>query len=129
MNKTVAVPCLLALLLAGFTPLRADVEVDFLRSSGLGIDGRKGYLSQQDSADQFVVIADESPVYLLFSWDAKDLDPALRVTRNGSVVAELDLSSGNKVTLTGSGEFVCTITARKGSGHWLCVVLSGREWN
>ena len=129
MKRPVAIPCLLALLLAAVSPLHADVQVDFLKSTGLGIDGRKGYLSREDSVDQFVVMADESPVYLLFSWDGKDLAPALKVTRKGAVVADLDLSAGNKVTLTGAGEFICTISARKGTGHWLCVVLSGREWD
>ena len=75
-----------------------------------------------------MAVADESPVYLIFLWDGKDLVPGLTVTQKGSTVADLDLSAGNKVTLTGGGEFLCRITARKGTGHWLCVVLSGREW-
>jgi hypothetical protein len=45
------------------------------------------------------------------------------------VVADVDLTAGNKITLTGGGEFRCVISARKGTGHWLCVVLSGREWD
>ncbi len=128
MKKAVAIPFLVALLFGAASSLAADVEVDFLRSTGLGLDGRKGFLSAQDSVDQFVVVADESPVYLIFLWDGKDLVPGLTVTQKGSTVADLDLSAGNKVTLTGGGEFLCRITARKGTGHWLCVVLSGREW-
>jgi len=128
MKKAVAISFLVALLFGAASSLAADVEVDFLRSTGLGLDGRKGFLSAQDSVDQFVVVADESPVYLIFLWDGKDLVPGLTVTQKGSTVADLDLSAGNKVTLTGGGEFLCRITARKGTGHWLCVVLSGREW-
>jgi hypothetical protein len=128
MNKAAVIPCLVALLFGAASALPADVQVDFLRSTGLGLDGRKGFLSAQDSVDQFVVMADESPVYLLFLWDDKDLVPGLKVTRGGTTVADLDLSTGNKVRLTGGGEFLCTIAARKGTGHWLCVVLSGREW-
>jgi hypothetical protein len=129
MNKAVMVPCLVALLCGVASSLPADVQVDFLRSTGLGVDGRKGYLSAQDSVDQFVVVADESPIYLLFLWDGKDLVPTLTVTQKGSTVANLDLSTGNKVRLTGGGEFLCTISARRGTGHWLCVVLSGKEWD
>ena len=129
MNKAVVIPCLVALLFGAAFSLAADVQVDFLKSTGLGLDGRKGYLGSQDSADQFVVVADESPVYLLFLWDGKDLVPALKVTQRGSTVANIDLSTGNKIRLTGGGEFLCTISARKGTGHWLCVVLSGREWD
>jgi hypothetical protein len=129
MNKAFVVPCLVALLFGVSSSLPADVQVDFLKSTGLGLDGRKGYLSAQDSVDQFVIVADESPVYLVFLWDGKDLVPALKVTQKGSTVADLDLSTGNKVRLTGGGEFLCRISARKGTGHWLCVVLSGREWD
>jgi hypothetical protein len=129
MNKAVVIPCLVALLFGAASTLPADVQVDFLKSTGLGVDGRKGYLSAQDSVDQFVVVADESPVYLVFLWDGKDMIPALKVTQKGSTVADVDLSAGNKVRLTGGGEFLCTISARKGTGHWLCIVLSGREWD
>jgi hypothetical protein len=129
MNKALVLPCLIALLFSAASSLPADVQVDFLKSTGLDLDGRKGYLGQQDAADQFVVVADESPIYLLFLWDGKDLVPALKVTRKGSLVADFDLSAGNKVRLTGAGEFTCTISARRGTGHWLCVVLSGREWD
>ena len=129
MNKAVAVPCLVALLFLAASSLPADVQVDFLKSTGLGLDGRKGYLSAQDSVDQFVVTADESPISLVFLWDGKDLVPGLKVTRKGSVVADVDLTAGNRITLTGGGEFLCVISARKGTGHWLCVVLSGREWD
>ena len=129
MGKAFVLPCLVALFFSAASSVSADVRVDFLKSTGLELDGRKGYLGPQDGVDQFVVVADESPLYLLFLWDGKDLDPALKVTRKGSTVADLDLSAGNKVTLTGGGEFTCTISARKGAGHWLCVVLSGREWD
>jgi hypothetical protein len=128
MNKAAVIPCLVALLLGAAPALPADVQVDFLRSTGLELDGRKGFLSAQDGVDQFVVVADESPAYLLFLWDSKDLVPGLKVTRAGATVADLDLTAGNKVMLTGGGEFLCTIAARKGTGHWLCVVLSGKEW-
>jgi hypothetical protein len=124
-----AIAVFIALHFAAVPSVLGEVQIDLLRSSGLGLEGRKGYLSAQDSQDQFVVSADESPIYLLFFWDGKDLAPSLKVEKKGAPVAEFDLTAGNKVRLTGGGEFVCTISARKGTGHWACVVLSGREWD
>jgi hypothetical protein len=129
MRGTTAIAVFIALLFAVVPSVLAEVQFDLQRSSGLGLDGRKGYLSAEDSQDQFVVSTDEKLVFLLFSWDGKDLAPSLKVERKGALVAQIDLTKGNRVSLTGGGEFVCTISARKGTGHWICVVLSGKEWD
>ena len=109
--------------------LRAEVQFLPFNSTGLTVEGMKGYLGEQDNWDRFVVQTDEPTIFLLFLWDRKELEPLLKIERKGSTVAELDLVKGNKVRLTGGGEFTCTISARSGSGHWLCVALSGREWD
>lgn len=129
MRRTMAIAVFIALLFAVVPSVLAEVQIDLQRSSGLGLDGRKGYLSAQDSQDQFVVSTDESLIFLLFSWDGKDLAPSLKVERKGVRVAEFDLTKGNRISLTGGGDFVCTISARKGTGHWVCVMLSGKEWD
>jgi hypothetical protein len=129
MKATVAIPLLVGLLFTAAVSLPAEAFVDSYRSTGLGLEGRKGYLSEQDPQDLFVVVADESPVSLLFFWDTEQLAPSLKVERQGTLVANLDLKAGEKVTLTGGGRFVCTISASKGTGHWACVVFSGKEWD
>jgi hypothetical protein len=129
MRITVAIAVFISLLVAAVPSVRGEVRIDPLRSSGLGLDGRMGCLSAQDSQDQFVVSSDESPISLLFFWDSRDLAPLLKVEKKGAPQVEFDLTAGNRIRLTGVGEFVCTISARKGTGHWACVVLSGREWD
>jgi len=129
MKKTFGILSMAALLFLPAAALPAEVQIEDLQSTGLGLEGRKGYLGGADTQDRLVVHADESPIFLLFFWDGKDLEPWVKVERKGVVVAELDLTKGNKLTLIGGGDFVCTISSRKGSGHWLCVTLSGREWD
>jgi hypothetical protein len=123
-----AIAVSVALLFAIVPSVLGEVQIDLQRSSGLGLDGRKGYLSAQDNQDQFVVSTDEPLIFLFFSWDDKDLAPSLKVERKGALVAEFDLAKGSKISLTGGGDFVCAISARTGTGHWVCVVLSGKEW-
>jgi hypothetical protein len=129
MRSTMAIAVFFISLFAAAPLVQAEVQIDLLRSTGLGLDGRKGYLSAQDSRDQFVVSTGESPIYLLFLWDSKDLALSLKVEKKGAPAAEFDLTAGGKIRLAGSGEHVCTISARRGTGHWACVVLSGREWD
>ena len=118
----------LALFLAA-AALPADVLFNPVISTGLPAEARSGYLGREDNWDRFVVQTDEPAIILLFLWDQKKLEPVLKIERKGTVIAELDLAKGNKVRLTGGGEFTCTITARSGSGHWLCVALSGMQWD
>jgi hypothetical protein len=107
----------------------ADVRVVGALGAGLGVEGRKGFIGPANTHTSFVVRADESPAYLLFVWDGKDLEPWVRVERKGTQIVEVDLTKGNRVTLTGGGTFTLTISAHAGSGHWMCVVLGGREWD
>jgi len=118
----------LALLLCA-AALQAEVEIAGFGSTGLALDGQKGYLGPYDDWDRIVVRTDEPIVFLLFFWNGSGLEPRLRVEKNGALIADLDLAKGNTVRLEGGGEFKCTISARAGSGHWFCVLLSGREWD
>jgi hypothetical protein len=84
MRSTMAIAVFFISLFAAAPLVQAEVQIDLLRSTGLGLDGRKGYLSAQDSRDQFVVSTDESPIYLLFLWDSKDLALSLKVAVSGT---------------------------------------------
>lgn len=108
----------------------AEVQLVPYGSTGLGADALKGWLGAEHRQDRIVVKSDESPVYLLFYWDSGAFEPVVKIAdAAGKPVAEVDLTKGNLVTLQKPGQYVCIISARKGSGHWLCVVLSGREWD
>jgi hypothetical protein len=107
----------------------ADVRIVGALGAGLGVEGRKGFLGPSNVHTSFVVRADESPAYLFFIWDGKDLEPWVRIEKKGAQIVEVDLTKGNRVTLTGGGTFTLTISAHAGSGHWLCVALGGREWD
>jgi len=106
----------------------ADARVLSQSGAGIGVEGRRGFLGPSNTHTSFVVRADEPVVYLLFLWDG-DLGPLVRVEKKGSPITQVDLSAGNRITLQGGGTFTLTISAEKGSGHWLCVALGGREWD
>lgn len=107
----------------------ADVQIVSGLGAGLGVEGRKGFLGPSNTHTSFVVRADESPAYLLFLWDGKDLEPWVRIEKKGAAIVEVDLTKGNRVTLTGGGTFTLTVSSHAGSGHWMCVVLGGKEWD
>jgi hypothetical protein len=107
----------------------ADARIVGALGAGLGVEGRKGFLGPTNTHTSFVVRTDESPVYLFFIWDGKDLEPWVRIEKKGTPIVEVDLTKGNRVTLTGGGTFTLTVSAHAGSGHWMCVVLGGREWD
>ncbi len=108
----------------------AEVEVVVYGSTGLPVNGLQGWLGQGHERDRLVVRTDEAPVYLLFLWDSRDLTPVVSITdAAGARVGDFDLSRGNRVMLARPGEFVCMLSASKGSGHWLCVAMSGRVWD
>jgi hypothetical protein len=107
-----------------------ETRLLFHGSTGLSTDGLNGYLGEKHPKERIVVQSDESPVYLLFFWDSKDLQPVVSVSGSkGEKIAEIDLSKGNIVTFKRPGRYVCTLSARRGSGHWFCVLLGGREWD
>ena len=89
----VALFCLLAL------HASADVRIVGALGAGLGVEGRKGFLGPSNTHTSFVVRTDESPAYLFFLWDGKDLEPWVRVEKKGSPIIEVDLTKGNRVTL------------------------------
>ncbi len=123
--------CLLAAVLAcAAAGAWGEAEIVVYGSTGLPVDGLQGWLGSGHESDRIVVRTDEAPVHVLFFWDSEDLTPFVTVTDSaGSRVGEFDLTRRNRVTLERTGEFVCTITARKGSGHWFCVVMSGWTWD
>jgi hypothetical protein len=119
----------LALALAA-APLSAEVQIVVHGSTGLGLDGLKGYLGEQDRRDRIVVLTDEAPVHLLFFWDSPSLDPWVTVTdAKGAAVGEFALGKANRVVLGRPGRYVLMLEARSGAGHWFCVVLGSREWD
>ena len=120
---------LLAFFFVSTFSLAADARILSQAGAGLGVEGRRGYLGPANTHTSFVVRADESLVYLVFLWDGSDLEPWVRVEKKGTPITEMDLSKGNRITLKGGGTFTLTVSAQKGSGHWLCVVLGGREWD
>jgi hypothetical protein len=122
---------LLGLALAmAVAPLPAEVQIVFHGSTGLGLDGLKGYLGDQDRQDRIVVYTDESPVHLLFFWDSPSLDPWVTVTdAKGVTVGEYQLGKANRIILGRPGRYVLMLAARSGAGHWFCVVLGSREWD
>jgi hypothetical protein len=128
--KLLALAALLAGSLLSPACLAAEAGIVFFGSTGLSLDGLKGWLGDKHTEDRIVVRTDESPIHLLFLWDAADLQPRLSISdAKGARIADLDLTKGNRVTLNARGEFVCVISRTKGSGHWLCVVLGAREWD
>jgi hypothetical protein len=107
----------------------ADVRINSALGAGLGVEGRKGFLGPANTHTSFVVRTDESPTYLFFIWDGKDFEPWVRIEKKGAPIIEVDLTQGNRITLSGRGTFTLTVSAHAGSGHWLCVALGGREWD
>ena len=129
-RKLVAAVLLSTAFLLGAARLPAEAGIVFFGSTGLSVDGLKGWLGEKHREDRIVVRTDESPVHLMFFWDGPGLEPRLSISDSkGVAVADLDLARGNRVTLNARGEFVCVISAKKGSGHWFCVVLGGKEWD
>jgi hypothetical protein len=115
--------------LAAFTA-GAETRILFHGSTGLGLDGLTGYLGEQDRQERIVVETDEAPVHLLFFWDSKGLEPWVTVTdARGRRVGEQSLARGNRLTLGMPGRYVLMLSARRGTGHWFCVLLSGRQWD
>jgi hypothetical protein len=107
-----------------------EVQIKVNGSTGLAVDGLKGYLGGSDAQERLLIKTDEPQAYLLFFWDSADMALTLTVTdASGKRVAEVDLAKGNILTLSKPGEYVCMLTARKGSGHWLCIVMGSREWD
>jgi hypothetical protein len=128
MKNPVYAALIAALLCAGAA--WGEAGVVFYGSTGLSTEGLKGYLGEKHRRERIVVQSDESPVYLLFFWDSKDLQPMVSVSDSkGGKVADIDLTKGNIVTLKKRGRYVCMLSARQGSGHWFCVVMGGREWD
>jgi hypothetical protein len=128
--RSIASVVLLAGLLLSAASLFAEAGIAFYGSTGLSMDGLKGWLGEKDPEDRIIVRTDESPTHLLFIWDSPDLQPRLTISgAKGIQIADLDLTKGNRVTLNARGEFVCVISRRAGSGHWFCVVLGAREWD
>lgn len=129
MKRIVLSVALLALSAFAGLSAYADVRIAGALGVGLGVEGRRGFLGPSNTHTSFVVKADESPSYLLFFWDGKDLEPWARIEKKGTPIVEVDLTKGNRVTLKGKGTFTITVLAHAGSGHWLCVALGGREWD
>jgi hypothetical protein len=128
--RSIAAVVLIACLLLSAAALSAEAGIAFYGSTGLSMDGLKGWLGEKDPEDRIIVRTDESPTHLLFIWDSPDLQPRLTISdAKGVQIADLDLTKGNRVTLNAKGEFVCVISRRAGSGHWFCVVLGAREWD
>ena len=119
----------LALALAA-APVAAEVQIVVHGSTGLGLDGLKGYLGDQDRQERIVVYTDEAPVHLLFFWDSPSLDPWVTVTdAKGASVGEYQLGKANRIILGRPGRYVLKLAAKSGAGHWFCVVLGSREWD
>jgi len=129
MKRKVLLAALMSFLSLPVLTSAADVRIPGSLGAGLGVEGRKGFLGPSNTHTSFVVRADESPAYLLFVWDGKDLEPWVRIEKKGAQIIEVDLTKGNRITLTGGGTFTLTVSAHAGSGHWLCVALGGREWD
>jgi len=128
MKKTALRGILAAVFCLAALSLSADARVLSQSGAGIGVEGRRGFLGPSNTHTSFVVRADEPVVYLVFLWDA-DLQPLVRIEKRGSPIIQVDLTAGNRITLQGGGTFTLTISAQKGSGHWLCVALGGREWD
>jgi hypothetical protein len=108
----------------------AEARIAFYGSTGLSLDSLAGYLGEQDRQERIVVETDEAPVHLLFLWDSTDLDPWVTVTdAAGRTVGTYSLAPSNRITLSSPGRYVMMLSARSGAGHWLCVLLSGRQWD
>jgi hypothetical protein len=129
MKRIVLFAALVSLFALPVLTTLADVRIVGSLGAGLEVEGRKGFLGPSNTHTSFVVRADESPAYLLFIWDGKDLEPWVRIEKKSAPIVEVDLTQGNRITLSGSGTFTLTISAHAGSGHWMCVVLGGREWD
>ena len=112
------------------TAAGAEVRIAFYGSTGLSVDSLAGYLGEQDRLERIVVETDEAPVHLLFLWDSTDLDPWVTVSdAAGRTVGTYSLARANRITLSAPGRYVLMLSARSGTGHWLCVLLSGRQWD
>jgi hypothetical protein len=108
----------------------AEVGIRTNGSTGLTVEGLKGYIGGPDAKERIVITSDEPQAFLLFFWDSNDLALSLTVTDSaGKRVAELDLSKGNVLTLSKPDQYVCTLYAKKGAGHWTCIVMGSREWD
>ena len=125
--KKAAIILFAALISAG---IWAEADIVPYGSTGLGTDALKGWLGTEHAQDRIQIRTTEAPVYLLFYWDSATMEPIVKITdAAGALVAEVDLSKGNLVTFKKPGQYVCMLTLRKGSGHWMCVLMGGREWD
>ena len=108
----------------------ADVQITLNGSTGLALEGLKGYLGGSDLKERILIRSDEPQAYIMFFWDSKDLEITLTLRdKSGKIVTEMNLVKGNILTISKPGNYECTLTAKKGSGHWLCVLLGSREWD
>jgi hypothetical protein len=118
------------LALAAAAAVHAEVEVAAYGSTGLKMEGLHGWVGPGHESERIVIRTDEAPVYVIFQWDARDFAPVLTVADStGADSRDYDLTRGSRVTLGRPGVYVCTLSARKGTGHWFCVVISGRTWD
>jgi hypothetical protein len=126
MRKTIVV-VVLCVIAAGAW---AEAQLVPYGSTGLGTDALKGWLGADHAQDRIVVKTSEAPVYLLFYWDSAGMEPVVKIAdAGGKPVADVDLTKGNLVTLKKAGQYICTLSTKKGSGHWVCLLLGGREWD
>ncbi len=126
MKKAMVILCVLAAAAGAW----AEAQLVPYGSTGLGTDALKGWLGAEHAQDRIVVRTTEAPVYLLFYWDSASMEPVVKITdASGALVAEVDLSKGNLVTFKKPGQYVCMLTLKKGTGHWVCVLMGGREWD
>jgi hypothetical protein len=121
---------LVALGLCACQAAGAEARILFYGSTGLALDGLKGYLGDGDRRDRIVVETDEAPVHVLFFWDSPSLDPWVTVTdARGASIGTYQLAKTNRIILGRPGRYVLQIEARSGEGRWFCVLLGSREWD
>ena len=129
MKKATLAAAPVVVLLCAAVASWSETRIGSDSGAGLGVEGRQGFIGPSNTHTSFVVTTDESVSYALFIWDGKELDPWVRIEKKGTPIVEVDLAKGNRVTLKGAGTYALTISAHAGSGHWMCVLLGGQEWD
>ena len=79
-RRLIASAFLCAAFLLGAARLSAEAGIVFFGSTGLSVDGLKGWLGEKHREDRIVVRTDESPIHLMFFWDGPDLEPRLSIS-------------------------------------------------
>lgn len=89
----------------------------------------KGSIDTELDFDIIHVKTSTSPLYLVFNWN-KNMDFLARIKNSDNIqIGEVNLTMGNVIKLSGTGNFEIEVTASTGTGFWECKVYNQNNYN